>query len=106
MRSAAYPHVFKLLRLDQMTDLPLAYTNSRRKLLWRFEPLFCMDWIGHAKDDTLRSRSVPTRAVFSVLRAALRAAIHSMISERDQASRPLIASGSPILKERGNLFCL
>jgi hypothetical protein len=43
MRSAAYPHVFKLLRLDQMADLPLAYTNSRRKLLWRFQPLFCMD---------------------------------------------------------------
>jgi hypothetical protein len=49
MDSAAYPHVFKLPRLDQMTHLALSYTHSRRKLFWRFHPLFCMDWLCHAK---------------------------------------------------------
>jgi len=60
MGSAAYQHVFKLPRLDQMAHLQQAYTNSRRKLLRCLQPLFCINWIGHAKDDTLRSRSVLT----------------------------------------------
>ena len=37
-------------------------------------------------------------------RAAMRPAIHAMISERDHALRPLGASGSPILKLRGNFY--
>ena len=35
-------------------------------------------------------------------RAAIRSASHALISERDQAFLPLGASGSPILKLRGN----
>jgi hypothetical protein len=38
-------------------------------------------------------------------RRAIRLASHAMISERDHALRPLGASGSPILKERGNFPC-
>jgi hypothetical protein len=52
--------VFKLTSLNQVADLTLGDPNARRKLLWRFQPLFCMHWVGHTEDDTLRSRSVPT----------------------------------------------
>ena len=56
----------------------------------------------------LRSIGCAHRAVFEFCavegcgRAAIRFAIHAMISERDHALRPLMAVASPILKDLGN----
>jgi hypothetical protein len=44
---------FKLPRLDQMTYLPLRYTNTRGKLFRRFQPLVCLYGLRIGRGETL-----------------------------------------------------
>jgi hypothetical protein len=42
MNSTADHDVLKLARLYQLADLTLGDPNTRRKLLWRLQPLICL----------------------------------------------------------------